>query len=252
LDIKTLKSIAVYNFKGGVGKTTSTVNLAYLASEGGAKTLVWDLDPQGSSSFIFQINTKIKGGAKNLFSNKYDFMDAIRETAYSNLDLLPSDFSMRNMDIILDDIKKSKKKLKGFIDQLGEKYEYIFIDCPPGLSILSDHLFHSVNYLLIPMIPTILSIRAYHSIVNYFNSNELESGNILPFFSLVDMRKKIHKNILSENLGNDKRILHSFIKYTSDIEKMSAECVPLPARIPHSKSALSYVSLWKEIRKRIK
>jgi cellulose biosynthesis protein BcsQ len=251
-NIETLKSIAVYNFKGGVGKTTSTVNLAYLASEKGSKTLVWDLDPQGSLSYIFQINAKIKGGAKTLLANKHDFNDAIRETAYANLDLIPSDFSMRNMDIILDDIKKSKKKIKGFIDQLGEKYDYLFIDCPPGLSTLSDHLFHSVNFLLVPMIPSTLSVRSYQNIVNYFNNNDIDIGKIIPFFSLVDLRKKIHKEVMSENLKNDKSILHTFIKYSSEIEKMSVDCIPLPVGIPHSKSALSYITLWRELRKKIK
>jgi len=247
-----LKSIAVYNFKGGVGKTTSAVNFAYLASEGGASTLIWDLDPQGSLSYIFQINPKIKGGAENLFAGKHYFLDAIRETGYSNLNIIPSDFSMRNMDIILDDVKKSKKKLRGILDQLGEEYDYVFIDCPAGFSALTEHLFQSVNFLLVPIIPSILSIRSYLSILDYFSSNDLDHSKIIPFFSLVDIRKKNHKEVMAEYFENDKRILHSFIKYASEIERMSVECIPLVVYAPHSKSAESYIRLWSEIRKKIK
>jgi chromosome partitioning protein len=247
-----MKSIAVYNFKGGVGKTTSAVNLAHIASSQGGKTLLWDLDSQGSASYIYQIPSKIKGGAKKLLANKPNFIDAIRATAYPNLDLLPSDFSIRNMDIILDDTKKSKKKLQGAFDQLSKKYDYLFIDCAPGLSTLSDHLFHNVDFLLVPIIPSVLSIRSYQSIVNYFISNDIDTDKIMSFFSMVDLRKKIHKDVMSEQTENDERTLHSFIKYASEIEKMSEDCIPLAVSTPPSISALSYMNLWDEIRTKIK
>jgi len=87
-----MKVLALYSIKGGVGKTSSAVNLAYTAANNGFKTLVWDLDPQGASSFYFRIKPKIKGGGKDLIDGKRELDGLIKGTDFNNLDLLPSDF----------------------------------------------------------------------------------------------------------------------------------------------------------------
>lgn len=245
-------TIALYNFKGGVGKTTSAVNLAYLASQEGKNTLLWDFDPQGSASYFCKVNTKIKGGAKNIMGGKNDILDAIKESEYFGLDVLPADFSIRNMDIILDDTKKSKKKLKSITDIFAKKYDYTFIDCPPGLSLLTEHIFNTADYFIVPIIPSTLSIRTYHQVLDYFKKNDLDTKSILPFFSMVDIRKSMHKDLMVSGFKEEANLLKTIIKYSSDIEKMGIELAPLPAFAPNSKSALAYKALWKEIKKRIK
>ena len=104
-------TIAVYNLKGGVGKTAAAVNLAAIAASEGENTLLWDLDPQGSTSFYYRVKPKFKGGAKTLVGKGSEILAAVKETEYENLDLIPADLSIRNMDFHLDEGKNSKKKL---------------------------------------------------------------------------------------------------------------------------------------------
>ena len=95
-------TIAVYNLKGGVGKTAAAVNLAAIAASEGENTLLWDLDPQGSTSFYYRVKPKFKGGAKTLVGKGSEILAADKETEYENLDLIPADLSIRNMDFHLD------------------------------------------------------------------------------------------------------------------------------------------------------
>ena len=133
--------ISLYSMKGGVGKTSAAVNLAYLSAKEGFNTLLCDLDPQGASTYYFRIkaskdfNTKklLKGG-KNLDVN-------IKATDYENLDLLPSKLSLRNMDLELDSHKNSKTRFNSIVKELSKEYEIIFMDCPPGITLLSENIF---------------------------------------------------------------------------------------------------------------
>ena len=101
-----------YSMKGGVGKTATAVNIAYLASSEGARTLICDLDPQGASSYYFRIKASKKFSANKFLKGGKNIYKNIRGTDYSNLDLLPSKLSFRNLDLDLNDKKKSKSQLK--------------------------------------------------------------------------------------------------------------------------------------------
>ena len=95
--------ISLYNLKGGVGKTASCVNLAYLAAKNGYRTLLWDIDPQGSASFYFQGKLKLKGGIKKLLSPDTDLREAVLPTVYDNLDLISADLSAKSTDILIEE-----------------------------------------------------------------------------------------------------------------------------------------------------
>ena len=97
-----MKILATYNIKGGVGKTASAVNLAWMAARDGIPTLVWDLDPQAAATYYFRIKPKIKGGGRGLVSGKHALEDLIKGTDFEGLDLLPADFSYRHLDLLLD------------------------------------------------------------------------------------------------------------------------------------------------------
>ena len=104
-----MRIIAVYNIKGGVGKTATAVNLAWLSAQSGARTLLWDLDPQGAASFTFRIKPGVAGGGKRLVKGGDAVTDSIKGTDFERLDVLPADFSYRNFDIVLDSEKKRLK-----------------------------------------------------------------------------------------------------------------------------------------------
>ncbi len=243
-----MKAMALYSIKGGVGKTASAVNLAYIAAESGLRTLVWDLDPQGASSFYFRIKPKIKGGGKDLIKGKHELDGLIKGTDFDRLDLLPADFSYRNFDLLLDDQKKPGKHLKKRIKPLSEHYDLIFLDCPPNISLLSEAVFFAADILLSPIIPTTLSLRTLTQLTKFISGHDgLDQLVLLPFFSMVDRRKKMHRDIMQELSESHTEFLDTAIPYASDIERMGLERMPLPAYSKKSPSTVAYQKLWREI-----
>ena len=116
-----MKVFATYNIKGGVGKTSTAVNLAYLAAPRGRRTLLWDLDPQAAATFLFRVRPRVKGGGHALVTRKRPLEAALKATDFENLDLLPADFSYRNMDLELDDTKKRTRRLGQLLRQRGRR-----------------------------------------------------------------------------------------------------------------------------------
>ncbi|WP_411727443.1 ParA family protein [Methyloglobulus sp.] len=242
-----MKILALYSIKGGVGKTSSAVNLAFNAAQGGYRTLVWDLDPQGASSYYFRIKPKIKGGSKDLMAGKRELEELIKGTDFDNLDLIPADFSFRNLDLLLDDKKKPTRQLKKRLNTLANEYDFIFLDCPPSISLLSEAVFEAADLLLSPIIPTTLSLRTLAQLKAFIEGHDLKNTSLVPFFSMVDRRKNMHKDIMREALADYPGLLKTSIPYASDIERMGLERMPLAAYSGRSSSAEAYHELWQEI-----
>lgn len=242
-------TIALYNLKGGVGKTAATINLAYLSAKQGYKTLVWDLDPQGSSSFYLGATANIKNEAKKILSGDIELASAIQPSAYENLDIIPADLSARHADILLNEMKQSKKKIASILSTIKNEYDIVFLDCPPGISVLHDAVFAGVDWILMPNIPTTLSIRSFESVLNYFKENDLDSSKLKCFFSMVDHRKNLHHEVINE-FYKDKLFFKSYIPYLSDVEKMGVHESPLETFAASSYAAQCYKDLWKEIKQR--
>src|SRR5262245_34162372 len=135
-----MKTVAIYSMKGGVGKTTTAVNLAYLAAVSGQRTLLWDLDPQAASTFAFRIEPRVaRFGRRSLEGD--GLSASIKETDYSNLDLLPADFAYRKLDRFLDDIGKPDRVVASLLATFERDYDVLFLDCPAGFSRLSEGIF---------------------------------------------------------------------------------------------------------------
>ena len=246
-----MQVLATYNIKGGVGKTTSAVNLAYTAAKEGHRVLVWDLDSQGAASFYFRIKPKLKGGIKKLIKFKHKLKDVIRETNYSNIDLVPADFSNRNMDLLLKDAKNSDLRLAHLISGVKHDYDYIFLDCPPSLSMTSENVFNAADFLLVPLIPTYLSVRAYKQL-NKFRKDRNDYGIVLlPFFSMVDIRRRLHRDVVDEFYRENPEVLKTFIAYSSLVEQMGRYMAPLQTYALGTNVSKSFSLLWHEIFRRI-
>ncbi len=243
-----MKIIACYNIKGGVGKTATAVNLAYLANREGIRTLVMDLDPQGAASFYFRVKPKIKGGLKTLMDGKQGLDELIQGTDYANLDLIPADFSFRNMDLFLKDAKKPTRQLRKLLQRLDDNYDLVFLDCPPSISLVSENIFQAADVLLVPTIPSPLSLRTFDQILKFCKESHLDDLQVLSFFSMVDMRKQLHRLIVEKPPKTLTGLLNTTIPYASDIERMGLNRAALASYAPTCRAALAYESLWTEIK----
>lgn len=239
--------IALYNLKGGVGKTAGCVNFAYLAAADGYKTLLWDIDPQGSSSFYYKAKPKAHPGIKKLIAKDAVLGKAILSTDFELLDVIPADKSSKSFDIMLEEMKNSKNKLKHVLKPLSEAYDFVFIDCPPGFSALSENIFNAADIVLMPVIPTTLSVRTYYMVKDYFREKDIDINKMMCFFSMTDLRKNMHHEIMEE-LYRDKRFFQNYIPYLSDIEKMGIYKAPVMEFSNSSYAAKSYRELWTEIK----
>jgi chromosome partitioning protein len=247
-----LKVIATYNIKGGVGKTAAAVNLAWLSARDGARTLVWDLDPQGAASFYFRVDPRLQGGDKRLFKllgAKRSADRYIKGTDFDNLHLLPADFAYRHMDLVLDGWKKPTNRLRKVLRTLSADYDHVFLDCPPSISLVSENIFVAADVLLVPVIPTTLSLRTLEQVLDFVNQSGLRSLQVLPFFSMVDRRKRLHCEITETLPRVVKQTLSAQIPYASDIERMGPRRAPLGSFAPPSNPAVqAYHALWEELK----
>ena len=243
----SMKIIAVTNIKGGVGKTTTTVNLAFLSAAGGWNTLLWDLDPQGAATYTLKGEPRERVSAKKLLAGKRQLPELILPTGYPNLDLLPADFSYRHFDVRLSERKRPTEQLLRMSRSLREVYAALFLDCAPGISLLSENVLHAADAVVVPLIPTPLSIRMLAQLRDFIDREGWSDLKLLPFFSMVDRRRTLHQDIMASTREQFPTVLATEVPYWSDIERMMLRRAPLPAFAPSSAAARVYADLWAEV-----
>ncbi|MBW3607503.1 MAG: ParA family protein [Actinobacteria bacterium] len=244
-------TVALYNIKGGVGKTSAAVNLAWTAAEEGARVLLWDLDPQGAASYLLRVRPKVRGGGAKLVRGKRDPASLLKGSDHPRLDLLPADFSYRKMDLALDATKRPTQGLARVLAPLGGEYDYAFLDCAPAISLASENVFAAADVLLVPLIPTPLSLRTYDQLRAFVaKSVPKPRPRIVAFFSMVDGRKALHRSVVQE-LAGDRGVLRTTIPAASDVERMGSQRRALAQFAERGRAAQAYGALWTELRGRL-
>jgi len=241
-------TVGVYNLKGGVGKSTTAVCLACLAAAGGEPTLLWDLDPQGAAGYYLGSAGESGRGTRRLVKGKERLAEIARPTRVTNLDLVPSRFSYRRLDLNLGSRPRPRKVLWRLLSDLTSTYRWVFLDCPPGIGLLSENIFHAADLLLVPVVPTPLSLRAFEEIVVFFRRKGYERARLLPFFSLVERRRRIHASTMDIFAAREPAVCRTVIPARSDIERMAVTRRPVVIYRPRSQSSRAFQDLWSEVR----
>jgi cellulose biosynthesis protein BcsQ len=246
-----MEIIAIYNLKGGVGKTTTAVNLAYRSAREGWPTLLWDLDPQGAATFLLRREAHVEGGAKELIRGDVDPSELIVATDYPNLDLLPADFSYRRMDVHLHQRKNSAKRLFKLMRPLKQRHACLMLDCAPGISLVSENIMHAADALVVPLLPSPLSVQTLEQLLDFVARKKWADLKVLPFFSMVDRRKRLHKETTAKLRKRFPLILSTEVPYGSEFERITLRRAPIEAYAPRSAAAEVYRALWREIDARL-
>lgn len=247
-----MKVLACYSMKGGVGKTATAVNLAYWAAQEGQRTLLIDLDAQGASSFYFRVKPSKKSWGKRFFSAYEQLLKQIRASDYEDLDVLPAHLSFRNFDALLAALEKRKGRLRKILKGLKNDYDLIILDCPPTISHLSEAVFNASDIVLVPVIPTTLSERTFEQLNEFFVDKGYSKKLLVPFFSMLQKQKALHKSTMQHMRGRYKTFLDAEIPFARDIENMGEHRAPVDTFASSRPANKAYQALYVEVEKTLK
>jgi chromosome partitioning protein len=243
-----MKTVALYNVKGGVGKTAAAVNLAHLAAQAGHETLLWDLDSQGAASWYLHGPDAAQASAKKVVDGDTPLADLVQPTPHDKLSLIPADLSYRALDTLLRKIEP-REGLKLLLKPLAKRFDLVVLDCPPSISHLADHIFRAADLILVPVVPTHLSLRALKQLQDYFAAQKLDAGKLAPFWSMADRRRLLHRLMLERPPNLMRGGFGVFIPYASAVERMGEHRAPVSVFAASEPAGEAYVALWKKLRK---
>lgn len=245
--------VSVASIKGGVGKTSAAVNLARLSASSGRRTLLWDLDPQGAATYIFDVAGRVPGGARRLVRTSRQLASSPVATSYEHLDVVPADFSLRYLDLELAQLAKPRRRISRILDRIGDRYDVVYLDCPPGISLTIDSALRATDLVVVPVVPSALPMRSFDQLAAYMRADKrLRRARISAFLSMVDRRKSVHRAMVAELPRDRDDVLSSWTPYSVDIEAMAVDRAPVVDARPNTPAAESYRALARELEPHIR
>ncbi len=246
--------LALYSIKGGVGKTTAAVNLAWLAARDGIETLLCDLDPQGAATWCFRIRAPRRWSGRRLVRGGRRLEAAIRGTDAPRLDVLPAALSYRRLDLLLAGARRGRRRggrptrrLASVLAPLATRYRLVLLDCPASLTLASLNVLRAASVVLVPVVPAPLSVEAWCRLRQLHERRRISESRLFAFFSMVDGRRRLHRDTCAAASG-DPSVLRTRIPYASDVEQMSVRREALVAFRGRSPASRAFEALWAEVR----
>ena len=248
------KVISVANQKGGVGKTTTTVNLSTLLAKKGRKVLLIDTDPQGNATSGLGITKEVELSVYDILVGDTEFDETIQETAIKNLSVCPSNISLAGAEVELVSMMSREQRLKTKLDVIKDRYDYILIDCPPSLGLITLNAFTASDSVLIPVQCEYFALEGLGQLLNtvnlvkkHLNKNLEIEGALL---TMYDARTNLSNQVVKEvKKYFEDKVYKTVIPRNVRLSEAPSYGMPITEYDPRSKGAKMYEKLAKEFLK---
>ena len=248
------KVISVSNQKGGVGKTTTTVNLSTLLAKKGKKVLLIDTDPQGNATSGLGITKELELSVYDILVGDTAFDETIQETTIKNLSVCPSNISLAGAEVELVSMMSREQRLKTKLDVIKDRYDYILIDCPPSLGLITLNAFTASDSVLIPVQCEYFALEGLGQLLNtvnlvkkHLNKNLEIEGALL---TMYDARTNLSNQVVKEvKKYFEDKVYKTVIPRNVRLSEAPSYGMPISLYDPRSKGAKAYEKFTKELLK---